>query len=102
VDLLLPNEIEAEALGGPDAVLAEVDQVVVTYGARGARWCSADRDLRAPAPLVRCIDSTGAGDAFNAGLLASWLTNADPQRALRAAVAAGSAAAAGLGARPRP
>jgi len=102
VDLLLPNEIEAEALGGPDAVLAEVDQVVVTYGARGARWFSADRDLRAPAPLVRCIDSTGAGDAFNAGLLASWLAGADRQRALRAGIAAGSAAAAGPGARPRP
>jgi len=101
VDLLLPNEIEAEALGGPEAILAAVGQVVVTYGADGARWFAVDRDERAAAPAVECIDSTGAGDAFNAGLLASWLADADPQQALRAAVEAGSAAAAGLGARPR-
>jgi len=101
VDLLLPNEIEAEALGGPEAILAAVGQVVVTYGADGARWFAVDREERAAASAVECIDSTGAGDAFNAGLLASWLADADPQQALRAAVEAGSAAAAGLGARPR-
>lgn len=100
VDLLLPNEIESEALGGPEAVLTSVSQVVVTYGAHGARWFTADRDERASSPTVECLDSTGAGDAFNAGLLASWLTDGDPVRALAAGVAAGSAAAAGLGARP--
>ena len=102
VDLLLPNEIEVEALGGPDAVLTAVDQVVVTYGAHGARWFTADGEQRAPAPTVDCLDSTGSGDAFNAGLLASWLTDADPVRALAAGIRAGSAAAASLGARPRP
>jgi len=102
VDLLLPNEVEAEALGGPDAILAAVEQVVVTYGADGARWFTTEGDVRAAAPSVHCIDSTGAGDAFNAGLLASWLTDGDPARALHAAVAAGSAAAAGIGARPQP
>lgn len=102
VDLLLPNEVEAEALGGPSAILTAVDQVVVTYGAHGARWFTADGEQRAPAPTVDCLDSTGSGDAFNAGLLASWLTDADPVRALAAGIRAGSAAAAALGARPRP
>ena len=84
----------------PLAVLTSVSQVVVTYGAHGARWFTADRDERASSPAVECLDSTGAGDAFNAGLLASWLTDGDPVRALAAGVASGSAAAAGLGARP--
>jgi sugar/nucleoside kinase (ribokinase family) len=53
-----------------------------------------------PAPDVHETDSTGAGDAFNAGLLASWLTDGDPVAALSAGVAAGTAAAAAVGARP--
>jgi hypothetical protein len=48
VDLLLPNEIEARALGGPESILDRVDQVVVTYGAHGARWLTAESDERAP------------------------------------------------------
>lgn len=99
VDLLLPNEGEASALGGPDAILGSVAQAAVTYGGGGARWFGAGTDVAALAPTVECVDSTGAGDAFNAGLLASWLRERDPAHALAAGVAAGSSAAAGLGAR---
>ena len=45
-------------------------------------------------------DSTGAGDAFDAGLLAAWLAGASPSDALRAGVAAGARAVTRLGARP--
>ncbi len=100
VDLVLPNESEAAALGGPAAVLGSVANVVVTYGAGGARWFAAEGEVEAAAPAMECIDSTGAGDAFNAGLLAGWLEGADRETALAAAVSAGSRAAAGLGARP--
>lgn len=99
-DLLLPNESELAALGGIEAALEAVDVVVVTNGRHGASWHSRSDRLTLPAPARHDEDSTGAGDAFNAGLLASWLTGGTPLAALRAAVLAGSDAAARIGARP--
>jgi len=100
VDLLLPNENEVVALGGLAAVLEHAREVVATYGAAGARWVGADVDESAEAPFVDNVDATGCGDAFNAGLLSAWLRGEDRSSALRAGVAAGSAAAARVGARP--
>ncbi|GGN09027.1 ribokinase [Terrabacter tumescens] len=100
VDLLLPNENEVAALGGLAAILGHAREVVATYGAAGARWVGADVDEAAEAPFVDNVDATGCGDAFNAGLLSAWLGGADRTGALRAGVAAGSAAAARVGARP--
>ncbi len=101
VDLLLPNEKEVAALGGLPAILGHTNEVVATYGAAGARWVGADVDESAEAPFVENVDATGCGDAFNAGVLSAWLRGQDRVEALRAGVAAGSAAAARVGARPR-
>jgi sugar/nucleoside kinase (ribokinase family) len=101
VDLLLPNDSELAALGGIDAVLGVVGALVVTHGRHGASWYSPTARVSVPAPQVHETDSTGAGDAFNAGLLAGWLAGASPQEALQAGVQAGTAAAEHLGARPR-
>jgi ribokinase len=82
VDLLTPNESEAETLTGlPVTTLAEaeaaadaliargVGAVIVTLGAQGVLWRKDGQSLhmpaRAPGPVV---DTTGAGDAFNGGL----------------------------------
>jgi sugar/nucleoside kinase (ribokinase family) len=101
VDLLLPNEAEVAALGGHGRMLEVVGGVVATYGAAGARWVSREgTEVRVSAPTVEAVDATGCGDAFNAGFLASWLRGDDHESALRAGVAAGSAAAARVGARP--
>jgi sugar/nucleoside kinase (ribokinase family) len=75
--LLLPNAPEAQALtgeGDPERAarkLAErFAEVVVTLGADGALWPDGDEVVRAPAVPVEAVeDSTGAGDAFAAGLL---------------------------------
>ena len=99
-DLLLPNDSELAALGGLDRALQAVSTVVVTHGRHGASWYSTDERINVPAPESCETDSTGAGDAFNAGLLASWLTGSSPLTALRAGVVAGTAAAARIGARP--
>lgn len=99
-DLLLPNDSEIAALGGVDAALEAVGTVVVTHGRRGASWYSVADRLTVPAPGQHEIDSTGAGDAFNAGLLAEWLAGGSPISALAAGVAAGTAAAGRVGARP--
>ncbi|MEO5832682.1 MAG: PfkB family carbohydrate kinase [Nakamurella sp.] len=100
VDLLLPNDGELAAMGGAESVLTVVDQVVVTHGEHGASWMSGAERQTMPAPAVHRTDSTGAGDAFNAGWLAHWLAGDDPRVALAAGVRAGSDAAAAIGARP--
>jgi sugar/nucleoside kinase (ribokinase family) len=99
-DLLLPNDSELAALGGLEPTLAAVGAVVVTHGRHGASWYSATDRVNVPAPQTCETDSTGAGDAFNAGLLAAWLAGGDPVTAVGAGVMAGTAAAARIGARP--
>jgi len=100
-DLLLPNDAELAALGSLGPVLDRVGTVVVTHGRHGASWYSATERINVPALESHETDSTGAGDAFNAGLLSAWLNGADPVSALQTGVAAGTAATSRIGARPR-
>ena len=59
--------------------------VVVTAGARGATAYARGGTVAVPAPQVQVVDTVGAGDTFNAGLLA-WLHRAG--RLDKAAIAA--------------
>ena len=56
--------------------------VVVKMGDRGSRWIADGRMVEAAPPRVRAIDSTGAGDAFNAGFLYARLRGGSPRRSL--------------------
>lgn len=80
VDVLTPNRAEALMLAGypPDAnldavILAEnllemgPDAVVLTLGRDGALVATAELTKRVPPVAVDVVDTTGAGDAFNAG-----------------------------------
>jgi ribokinase len=87
VDLLLPNEREADGLEG---------EMVVKLGASGARW----GDVHVPAAPVEVVDTTGAGDAFAAGLLGARLDGAGRREALEAGCAAAARVVAQVGARP--
>jgi sugar/nucleoside kinase (ribokinase family) len=85
VDLLLPNTEELAVLtGSPDpesarALLDVVGSVVVTAGQSGATWVDRIGIHTAKAVKVQCVDTTGAGDAFNAGLIAALINDApDP------------------------
>lgn len=98
VDVLLPNADELAALG-PGAPAA-VGAVAATAGDRGASWTDARGTWVAPAVPAVVHDVTGAGDAFDAGLLVSWLAGAGPEAALRAGCAAGAAAVVRRGGRP--
>jgi sugar/nucleoside kinase (ribokinase family) len=98
VDLLLPSAAELAALG--DGALRAARAVAVTAGADGATWITRTTRVHVPAEPVAVADSTGAGDAFDAGLLAAWLAGAGPADALRAGVAAATRAVGRLGARP--
>ena len=89
--LLLPNADEARLLTGcPDAADAaralarEHEIVAVTLGADGALWASGDTVAHRPAHPTVVVDTTGAGDAFAAGLLSAWLADGDPVAALEA------------------
>ena len=100
VDLLLPNEIEAQALGGDDTMLGSARAAVVSMGAGGARWATVTHTWRVPAPEVVEGDRTGCGDAFDAGVLTAWLSGAGPEESLARGVELGSRAAGRTGARP--
>ncbi len=57
--------------------------VIVKLGAQGSRWISRELELEAPAPRVRPVDTTGAGDAFNGGFIAARLAGRSPKDCLR-------------------
>jgi len=56
---------------------------IIKLGNQGAVWLAPDRDLHVPAPKVKAIDTTGAGDAFNAGFLVAWMRGKTPQQCLQ-------------------
>jgi sugar/nucleoside kinase (ribokinase family) len=108
VDLLLANEDEARVLSGQQparesaAALATVyREVVVKLGADGALWHGGFIAASAPAERgVEVLDTTGAGDAFAAGFLTSWLLHPEPESALAAGNRLAAVAVSRLGGRP--
>lgn len=101
VDLLLPNNGELELLASAGDPLDFVGAVAATAGADGARWIDRTTTVSVPATKASCVDSTGAGDAFNAGLLHAWLAGEPPEVALRSGVRAAGEAVGVVGATPR-
>lgn len=106
VDLLLPNAEELAALtgsaspGSAVALLDVVGAVALTSGASGASWVDRDGVVSVAALPVDCVDSTGAGDAFDAGLLAAWLAGGSRHDALVGGVTAAARAVSAVGAQP--
>jgi len=64
--------------------------VALKQGGRGALLAMKNGIVRAAAPSVKVIDTTGAGDSFNAGFLYGWISGWEPPQCLRLAVACGS------------
>jgi sugar/nucleoside kinase (ribokinase family) len=102
VDVFLPNEAEACALAGlptgaAGAAARQLQElsggwIVVKLGARGCMAVGPDRvELEAAAPAVESADTTGAGDAFNAGLVHALSEGAEWPEALAAATGFASA-----------
>jgi ribokinase len=105
VDILTPNAVEAKVLAGraPDAAIAPeevarelirsgVKQVVITLGENGALIVTDSSVTRVPAIKVNAADTTGAGDAFNAGLAMAIARGETLEDAVRLAVVTGGLA----------
>lgn len=72
--------------------------VVVKRGAKGAFAATADGVVaRTEALPVTALDTTGAGDSFDAGFLSAWLNGGEPMHALRAGAVAGALSTTALG-----
>ena len=105
VDVLLPNRAEACALAQTDDVRAAAATlagsgplVVVKDGADGAVAATPDGALlHAPGVPADVVDTTGAGDTFDAAFLDAWLDGRDLPACLDRAVAAGARAVAAIG-----
>src|SRR3954465_10874895 len=94
VDVFLPNEAEARALAGTGSVIKAGRELQRRSGGWGVIKLGADGcmafgpqggRLASPAPVVEPTDTTGAGDAFNAGLVAALAAGQDWPDVLTAA-----------------
>ena len=106
VDVLTPNETEARVLTGRspeapvepediarDLIRSGVKQVVMTLGEKGALIVSPSCSNRIPAIRVpAAVDTTGAGDAFSAGLAMALACGASLDAAAAFAVVTGGLA----------
>ena len=98
--LVTPNEVEAEEFTGiavRDLESADraarvfldkgVENVLITLGSRGVYLRTAEGSKILPAFRVEAVDTTGAGDAFNGGLLAALSEGKSLEEACRFATA---------------
>ena len=109
VDIVFANESELHALyetadfdTALTALRGEKDLLgVVTRSEKGCVVASAESVIAAPAfPVESVVDTTGAGDAFAAGFLASWTRDRDIKEALRLATRLAARAVTLQGGRP--
>jgi sulfofructose kinase len=75
--------------------------IVVTLGAQGALAAMAGRVARRPGYCVQVVDTTGAGDTFNAAFLSATLAGIALEQRLRFANAAAALSVTGMGPRGR-
>ncbi|MFI6444503.1 carbohydrate kinase family protein [Kitasatospora sp. NPDC050543] len=109
VDVFAPNADEALRLTGAGTVDEALDllaglagTVLVKRGGDGASAVRGGKRYDIAAVPVDVVDTTGAGDCFNAGFLHAHLAGRQLPDCLAAAVACGAAAATGPGSGQAP
>ena len=108
MDILLLNEEEAlyisqisDLHGALIALATKAPVVVIKRGAAGVTAISEQvRTVELPALDVEVIDTTGAGDSFAAGFIASWFDEGIVEKAVENGIAQASRCCAMVGARP--
>ena len=101
-DLFFPNQEEIRAISGredlEDALRSfGATRVVAKLGPAGAAVLDGGSMVRVEAPDVDVVDTTGAGDSFDAGFLHAWLRGRPLEECLRYGVTAGSLSTRALG-----
>jgi sugar/nucleoside kinase (ribokinase family) len=104
VDVFFPNEVELAAIAGTADVAEALvrlqnghTRTVAKLGAQGCLTLEGGRPLAVPAFHVDPVDTTGAGDSFDAGFLHAWLRGLDLLECLRWGAACGSLSTRALG-----
>jgi ribokinase len=104
VDPLVVNEHEAGWLAGSTDPRRLLDlgprSVVITLGARGAVLADGTGVHEIPAPSVKPVDTTGAGDAFTGALAVGLASGQDLVRAAELAVRVAAVSVTRRGAQP--
>jgi sugar/nucleoside kinase (ribokinase family) len=105
VDIFFPNEREASAITkqtDPRRMLEAFRQMGLRHaalklGAEGAALLWDDEIAFQEPALIDPVDTTGAGDCFDAGFLYAWLRGMEPRQCLRSGTACGELSVRALG-----
>lgn len=104
IDVLFMNETEAEHYGRTDDAVAAAEEFAKTAGMavikRGKSGSIAVRDQKlyqAPSYTVTAVDTTGAGDSFNAGFVYGFLRGKTMEECLQCGNACGALSVTALG-----
>ncbi len=104
IDYTMPNAKEATVLsGGPQQYLERcrilgLQNALVKLGPDGAVMLRNGVEYRAASPDVQVVDTTGAGDVFDAGFIDAMLRGEEPQGMLEQACACGAMSTRAAGA----
>jgi ribokinase len=113
IDYLIPNESEASALSGlPVDSLASAEtaasrliamgagKVIITLGAQGSLFANGKGFEHFPAPKVKAVDTTAAGDTFVGGFAAALAAGKREVDAIRFGQVAAALSVTRAGAQP--
>jgi sugar/nucleoside kinase (ribokinase family) len=104
VDIFLPNETELLAISqqqnldeGISVLGQQVPLLVVKCGSQGARAIQQGQSYHAAAMPIEAIDTTGAGDSFDAGFIYAYLAQWPIEKSLCMACVCGALSTRGVG-----
>jgi ribokinase len=113
IDYLIPNESEAAALSGlpvdslPTAenaashlIALGAGKVIITLGAEGSLFANGQGFEHFPAPKVKAVDTTAAGDTFVGGFAAALANGKSEAEAIRYGQIAAALSVTRAGAQP--
>lgn len=113
IDYLIPNESEASALSGlPVDSLSTAEtaatrliamgagKVIITLGSQGSLFADGKRFEHFPAPKVKAVDTTAAGDTFVGGFAAALAAGKSEADAIRFGQVAAALSVTRAGAQP--